>query len=180
MGSTAPERPPPAYLSSNESAHRPRLERHLNPLPPGCSPWDGEADNDEDPDGLTRGRQSDLARDLQYLLLCVHTRTSTTLVHVEVGRFSNDQYLFEELRRAYQRAREENEWKLSMIVPFWLQTIFQAVSKQLPAIPGCEKAFSRLGRAVRQISLHRIASGDFVRVSELCWVFASINVLTCP
>lgn len=151
----------------------------MNPLLVEGSSRDNEADNDEDPDGSTLGRQSDLAHDLQYLLLCVHTRTSTTLVHVEVSRFSNDQYLFEELRRAYQRARKENEWKLYMIIPIWLQKIIQAVSKKLLVIPGYEMAFAGLGRAVRQISLYRIASGDFVRVSNLYPIFSSSSELTC-
>lgn len=71
------------------------------------------ADHNRTRHAATQPRDSDP----QYLLLCVNTKSSTSLAHIDVRSFTSDQYLFQEIRESYRRIREENEWKISMIIP---------------------------------------------------------------
>ena len=65
------------------------------------------------PLGTSPAQQSDI----QYLLLCLNTKRLTTLVHVEVGALTNDEYLFREIRTAYAEARRHHEWRISKLFP---------------------------------------------------------------
>lgn len=160
--SSEPRYPPKAHAKDNRRSARSRKDSW--PLPmlprrPQQSPSSGSAPRVQDPQP---------PQEPQYLLLCVNTRSSTTLLHVEVSDFTNDQYLFQEVQQAYHRARENHEWRASMVVPTWLRKSIcwasQILSKIAP-FPDSFKLFSvRSSWVFRSMSLHRIGSADFVRV----------------
>lgn len=103
----------------------------------------------------------------QFLLLCINTKNSTTLAHVEVGSLTSDQYLFQEVSKAYQKTREGHQWGISMVLPAWLSDLCQRTSKWLSRfwlLPDSPNMFSLLSRVYSTARLYRVASGDFVRV----------------
>jgi hypothetical protein len=46
----------------------------------------------------------------KYLLLCVNTKRSRALEHVEVTSLTNDEYLFQAIRQAYENIRHAQTW----------------------------------------------------------------------
>lgn len=46
----------------------------------------------------------------QYLSLCVNTKRSRALEHVEVTSLTNDEYLFQAIRQAYENIRHAHTW----------------------------------------------------------------------
>ncbi len=79
------------------------------------------------------------------------------LAHVEVGSFSSDQFLFREIRNAYEQVMKDRGWRIGMLLPQRLRN----------ALSGAPKLLSRIFQAVSSIHLYKIASADFVRVSLL-------------
>lgn len=56
----------------------------------------------------------------RFLLLCVNTRTSTTLLHIDLMNIQNDQYLFDGIRQRYWETRQNNSWHYGLLTPRWL------------------------------------------------------------
>ncbi|KAJ4182612.1 hypothetical protein NW759_017118 [Fusarium solani] len=81
--------------------------------------WLSQSSQHENTDA---GSTLSTTQDAQYLLLCVNTKNSTVLAHVEVGSLTSDQYMFQQIHQEYQRVREEHEWRISMIIPSWFKT----------------------------------------------------------
>lgn len=107
-------------------------------------------------------------QDFQFLLLCVNTRASPNLIHVDVSGLTNDQYLFRKISEEYKHARKSHEWRVSMFFPEWSRNMILQVSEQIPrSILSYAWAdlFARLSDALNNIRLHKVSSGDFVRVS---------------
>lgn len=102
----------------------------LNESSQGSQNSDSEVDTPE----ITDGDASSQTRVPQFLLLSVNTKNSTTLAQIEVSTFTNDQYLFQELQRAYEKIRQGHEWILLMFIPKLARDTFQALRKRLPML----------------------------------------------
>ena len=114
-----------------------------------------------------QARGLDAHEDPQYLLLCVNTKNSTALVHVEVGSLSSDQYLFHHIPQEYQRVRSEHEWRISLLIPSWIHKLLHSISARLPKLPSSPARILFLpiiSNALAKLHLHKIVSGDFVQV----------------
>lgn len=108
----------------------------------------------------------EICGDPEYILLCINTKNSTALAHIETSLLSSDQYLFRQIFDEYQRVRRVNEWRVSSIIPSWVKTSLHWISTRVPSPP------SRIGWLLSPLSLrniwrglhlHKITSGDFVR-----------------
>ncbi|KAL3474343.1 hypothetical protein BJX99DRAFT_260451 [Aspergillus californicus] len=159
-GSSQPAQPPhahmnpsprPAGVARNEGRQTVSLEQ----LPLLPYPGESQAVSNVYP-----------SQDSQYLLLCVNTRKSTVLVHVDLGSVFSDEYLFQQIRQEYQRVREQHEWRIVKAVPSCIRKFFIKVSARLPSFPPLPNFLNYLSvvsHAVRGAHLHKIASGDYVR-----------------
>lgn len=81
----------------------------------------------------------------RYVLLCVNTRRSRTLKHVNVSTVMNDEFLFDALRGSYNLARKTHDWTL-------------------PLIPHFAPLLKRLWWYVGDMSILTPTSADYVRV----------------
>lgn len=61
-------------------------------------------------------------RPTRYLLLCVNVKSLTELVHIDVASYQNDQYLFDAIRKEYERIRERTTWNPFMLVSTYVPT----------------------------------------------------------
>lgn len=104
--------------------------------------------------------------DSKFLLLCINTKDSTVLSHVEVASLTNDQHLFEQILIEYKKARENSEFRVTSIIPQLLSNFANTISTRIPRLPYLSKFFSlsAILRHVHQMRLYRIESGDFVQV----------------
>lgn len=160
-GSTILVPPPQAHLnlsrsstisSSNAAQHNAQPDRHSR----------FSQVNDNQAASTISGVQTS-----QFLLLCVNTRSLAALVHVEVGPFTTDQYMFQQILQEYQKVRGGHEWNISMACPSWARNILNSISKSLPRSPSFLACFSwprLLLSALSEMRLYKIHSGDFVRV----------------
>lgn len=106
----------------------------------------------------------------QFLLLCINTKNSTILTQIEVSTFTSDECLFREIRLAYQKAREEHEWRVCMFFPEWARNGTESLFAWLPglpALPNYINLFSILRHTLGAARLHRVSSADFVRVRPI-------------
>jgi hypothetical protein len=104
-------------------------------------------------------------QDSKFLLLCINTKDSTALLHVEVASLTNDQQLFERISMEYQRARESSEFRVTSIIPQQLSKFLKAISAMLPKLPCLPRTvLSASLRYIHQMRLYRIESGDYVQV----------------
>ncbi|KGO53939.1 hypothetical protein PEX1_041120 [Penicillium expansum] len=103
--------------------------------------------------------------DSKFLLLCINTKDSTVLSHVEVASLTNDQHLFEQILIEYKKARENSEFRVTSIIPQLLSNFANTISTRIPRLPYLSKFFSLsvILRHVHQMRLYRIESGDFVQ-----------------
>ncbi len=153
---TSPTTPAQAYLRNNTNLHHSptRLQGPSPPLP----------DNDQ-ATGIENRNSSSTSQGIpQYLLLCVNTKSSTTLVQLEIGSISNDQYLFERISQEYQKVRRDYEWHISRIIPSSVSRLLYAPYLLFPPLLNFYNSFPMLHNALSKAHIHTIASGDFVRV----------------
>ncbi|KAK3987391.1 hypothetical protein QBC44DRAFT_121675 [Cladorrhinum sp. PSN332] len=106
--------------------------------------------------------------EFQFLLLCVNIKNLvTSLVHIEVGSFTNDQHLFKAISWEYYCARHKHELDvLSLLIPSSARKKIQAFLTRLPKPslgPRMQKIMGSLSRTIKSATLHKIASADFVR-----------------
>lgn len=113
-------------------------------------------------DGVTSHNQ-----DAQFVLVCINTKNSTALIHLEVSSLTNDQYFFQQMYQEYTELRRKHEFNLSMIIPLWIHDSLQAASALIPRLPSLPWRFqfpSTLLPTLPEMHLSKITSGDFVRV----------------
>ncbi|KAJ6028867.1 hypothetical protein N7540_004443 [Penicillium herquei] len=157
-GSIRLEPPPQAHLNTGLSSNLPiqnRVPHHLSS--PSTQLEDTQA-----------GSATSQNHDPQFVLLCMNTKNSTVLVHIEVSSLTNDQYFFQQMYQEYRRVREKHEFSFSMIVPLWIRNFFCAVSTRLSRLLSLSRLFhfpSILRPTLPEMRLFKIASGDFVRFS---------------
>lgn len=96
----------------------------------------------------------------QYLLMCINQKRLPVLRDIECSAFLNDQYLFREVLRTYQTAREESQWKLSFLLPYLLSRWMERFERGCSTYAGCIRFFQSLG----EISLYKLYTGTFVQV----------------
>lgn len=138
--------PPPAHTRSG------------NPVEPGAPqqmPAVRRSSSTEPPEvGNTSAKISlDQNQELQFLLLCINSKQISVLTQLEVGSISCDEYMFREIRNVYEKTTENHAWKPYMLLPPWLR---KALSDTRFAL--------RIWQPFSNIRIHRISSGDFVRV----------------
>lgn len=108
------------------------------------------------------------SQESRFLLMCVNTKNSTKLVHINVDCITNDQNLFREVYQEYQRVRHEHEFRITNFLPLWASNLLHAISARFSittlSLPGILRFLSVLSSAVGAMHLHKISSGDFVRV----------------
>lgn len=167
IASPPPQHPPQAHLQGNRRATQPHAVSDEVNIPPQQDTQRSDDASSLDCESAVPGQGSPLSGEAQYLLLCVNTRNSTVLVHVEVGALTNDEYLFRDIHQAYRTARENHEWRFSMMVPLWTRNLAHQFSKCLPSLPLLPASMNflpMLSRTFHSAHVHKIASGDFVRV----------------
>ncbi|KAJ6779418.1 hypothetical protein PWT90_10548 [Aphanocladium album] len=142
---TAPRLPPPAHTRSG-NPEEPRTPRHLPAVRRSTSLELGEIEN------ASAQIPLDQNQELQFLLLCINVKEIAVLLQLEVGSISCDEYLFREIRNAYEKIMEDHAWKPHMLLPQWVRK----------AASGARFA-SKILQTFSSIRLHRISSGDFVR-----------------
>lgn len=115
--------------------------------------------------------------------MCVNTKTSTALVHVKVDSLTSDQCLFQQMTEEYRRVRHEHEFRITNFFPLWASNLLRAISVRFPAIltlPGVLSNFpSMLSYALNGMHVHKISSGDFVRV-RICHTYYSAQFRNQP
>ncbi|KAI1422361.1 hypothetical protein F5Y12DRAFT_763192 [Xylaria sp. FL1777] len=156
QNSTSPTLPAQAYLRNNtNSQHLPtQFQGPSSPLPE-----DYQATSIE-----SQTSSSNSQRPIpQYLLLCVNTKSSTTLLQLEISSISNDQYLFEKISQEYQRVRRDYEWHISRIIPSSVSRLLYTPCLLFPPLQNLYNSFQILRNALGKAHVHTIASGDFVR-----------------
>jgi hypothetical protein len=106
----------------------------------------------------------------QFLLVCINTKHTTILEHLDVSSYGNDQHMFKQIRDIYRTVRLENEWRLLLLVPAWLRNLTRSISAKLPSLPSPLNRLDFLPMiwlALSQMNFHTIASADFVRVRNI-------------
>lgn len=125
---------------------------------------------------LSQGPNINPPGDPQYLIVCINAKRSTVHRHIEVSCHSNDQYMFREIKEAYDQIRLENQWKVSLLIPPWVYHSFNAISTRLPRISSLLDRltpFPMAPNTLGQLSLFKIASADFVRVCHTLFLCSS-------
>lgn len=129
------------------------------------------------------GNNISSSQESQFLLMCVNTKTSTALVHVKVDSLTSDQCLFQQMTEEYRRVRHEHEFRITNFFPLWASNLLRAISVRFPAIltlPGVLSNFpSMLSYALNGMHVHKISSGDFVRV-RICHTYYSAQFRNQP
>jgi hypothetical protein len=154
-----PTAPPQAHLGSNNN----EAQRSHTNSPPSESSHRGYFHS---ANPLSRTQEQEAPGDHQYLLLCVNTKNSTTLLHINVSNFGNDQYLFEDISREYKNIRRKQEWKMSFLIPDWAETLFNKILALLPKHTSLSSwlYLPALSITFHEPQLYKVSSADFVRV----------------
>ena len=103
----------------------------------------------------------------RFLLLCISTNNSTTLVHIEIGSLTNDQYLFQKVDEEYRRVRDKHTFGLSRVIPLQVRRFFTGLSTRFHSLTSMPNHlnFGFLSRiAMPELAIFKVSSGDFVRV----------------
>ncbi|KAE8363618.1 hypothetical protein BDV27DRAFT_158635 [Aspergillus caelatus] len=117
-------------------------------------------------------------QEAQFLLMCVNTKNSTMLVHIEVGSLTSDQYLFQQMHQEYQRVRKEHEFRIANTLPSWVCNLLRTISIKIPTLLSLPQRFNFpliLSSVLSKLHLHKVSSGDFVRFQ-----LVPIGMETCP
>ena len=105
--------------------------------------------------------------DPKYLHLCINGKNIPILSAIEVGQFTNDQYLFQAISQEYQHVRQQNEWSILFLIPASVRKLFRAAFAPLDKLTkplGQFESVKQFNRFVQTCSLHIVESGDFVQV----------------
>lgn len=163
---TRPAHPPRAHLNPSTNPAQARTEAPQS-LPHYRSSQPPQLQNSQSDSTIF------LTDNPHYLLLCVNTRNSTALVHIDVSSLTSEQYMFQRICQEYQRIRDEHGWGISKAIPLCIHSASNAISARLPELPNFLSFFSRFTHKFSQIRIHKISSGDFVRVSS--WPHADFS-----
>lgn len=156
--STKPGRPPQAHLNPSTGSTQARAEAQHSI--PNYQPSQSSQLGNNQSDSIIFQ-----THDPHYLLLCVNTKNSTVVVHIDVSSFSSDQYLFQQIRQEYRRIRDEHEWGISKTIPTCVRNALNRISARLPKLPSLPSSlrfFSMLSHALHRTRIHKVSSGDFV------------------
>jgi hypothetical protein len=143
-GNSYPSVPPRVHLSPTFSS-RPHRTGPQAPNDQHRGPGAGSSPTIS---GLGTTTIAGAAMSPQFVLLCVNTKRSRTLEHVNVAALTNDEFLFDAIREGYYLARHPHEWKLSFS-------------------PGFVPLLKWLSRYVGDMSIFTPKSADYVRVGLL-------------
>ncbi|KAF4459729.1 serine threonine kinase, partial [Fusarium albosuccineum] len=149
--------PPPVYLAPSRSSHGqnqacstlPSTEHNMpTPLSTNIT-----SQNSPIPANTTEGK---------YLLVCVNTKRGLTkLEHVDVSSITNDQFLFDQIRKAYCSVRQGHEWDITGLLPdrtpfpCWLMNALSILSSIMkPEIPGEEEVLHKKTYEYRPVPLN--------------------------
>ena len=104
--------PPPVHQGT--AGRRQQLEQGSIRILPSLSP----GGNDTRTMPYQRATLPTATSDPKYLLLCINTKRGLVKPeHVDVSSITNDQFLFQNIERAYRAARRCNDWDLGMLFP---------------------------------------------------------------
>ncbi|QKX54876.1 uncharacterized protein TRUGW13939_01966 [Talaromyces rugulosus] len=108
--------PPKAQLRSSRNGPQPSLPQSLHRI-------SSEFANTEAHRNASEPRNLHALGDPQYLLVCVNTKNSTALVHVDVSSIGSDEFLFQNISSGYKSVRRAHEWRFALLVPPLFQLI---------------------------------------------------------
>jgi len=105
--------------------------------------------------------------DPKYLHLCMNGKNIPIMSAIEVGQFTNDQYLFQAISREYQHVRRQNEWSVFFVIPASVRKFCRVTFAPLTKLTrplGQWEFIQQLNRIAETCNLRIVESGDFVQV----------------